>query len=121
MSEGLTQTKKRMLLKSMAGFEGIVNFRHIEQLSSRHHSTPQKIRDLLVANGFTCEVIAPAVPKPIVQTKIEKIECPLTPQEINLIKYARIYKELGNSVICINGSLFHRERQAILKLLEAFK
>lgn len=121
----ITGTKRKKVLREMSSFTGLVGYPRIAVLASRYQCTPREVRDLLVQAGFECDEIPNGHVRKGTPPKIikEKRACPLTEQEVALIKSARLYRELedGGPVVCLSGSAFRRERAAIMKLLSVFE
>lgn len=113
---GLTATKRRAILKELHDHVGAVPRDKLQQIANRHNVIPAALRNLLEEAGFFVQAPAPEpAPEPV------RPVCPLNPAEIALLRSARIYRSLDAfAVVCTKPALFHKERQAIIKLLEAF-
>jgi hypothetical protein len=122
---GVTNTKRKAILRDMSGHQGAVPYERIIQLASKHQLTHLVVRGILVAAGMTCLMMPEAGPAPastLSKPRPVRPTLPITREEHAIIRSCRLYRTLSDDsdIVIVRRDLFERERALIIKLLDSF-
>jgi len=122
---GVTQTKRKAILREMVKHPNAVPYERIVQLASKFIITHIMVRNVLTQAGYQCLMpddyrppATPVQPKP----RVTRPTLPLTREEHAIIRSCRLYRAIDDDsdYVIVRRDLFQRERAIILKLLDHF-